>query len=63
MIVRIALILVVALLAIKFYQYIFQSTQNPEKKRKKKRKKKSFSSIKKDDVKDAEFEDIKGDDV
>ena len=58
MIVRIALILVAALLAIKFYQYIFQSRQSPEKKR----KKKSFSSIKKDDVKDAEFEDIKGDD-
>ena len=58
MIVRIALILAVILLAIRFYQYISQSKQVPEKKS----KQKNFSSIKKDDVKDAEFEDIKGDD-
>ena len=58
MIARIVLILVVALLAIRFYQYISQSKQVSEKKS----KQKNFSSIKKDDVKDAEFEDIKGDD-
>ena len=58
MIARIVLILVVALLAIRFYQYISQRKQVPEKKSKQKK----FSSIKKDDVKDAEFEDIKGDD-
>ena len=58
MIVRIALILVASLLAIRFYQYISKSKQVPEKKS----KQKNFSSIKKDDVKDAEFEDIKGDD-
>ncbi|MAX09431.1 MAG: hypothetical protein CMG13_01025 [Candidatus Marinimicrobia bacterium] len=57
MIARIVLVLVVALLAIRFYQYISQSKQVPEKKS----KQKNFSSIKKDDVKDAEFEDIKGD--
>ena len=58
MIVRIVLILVVALLAIRFYQYMSQSKQVPEKKS----KQKNFNSIKNDDVKDAEFEDIKGDD-
>ena len=57
MIARIVLILVVALLAIRFYQYISQSKQVSEKKS----KQKNFSSIKKDDVKDAEFEDMKGD--
>ena len=58
MIGKIILILIVALLAIKIYQYIFQNKPNLEKNK----KKKSFNSIKKDDVKDAEFEDIKGDD-
>ena len=57
MIIRIIVILIVALLAIKVYQYIFQCKTNLEKNK----KKKSFNSINKDDARDAEFEDIKDD--
>ena len=57
MIIRIIIILIIALLAIKVYQYIFQGKTNLEKNK----KKKSFNSIKKDDARDAEFEDIKDD--
>ena len=57
MIIRIIVILIVTLLAIKIYQYIFQGKTNLEKNK----KKKSFNSINKDDARDAEFEDIKDD--
>ena len=57
MIIRIVIILIVALLVIKVYQYIFQGKTNLEKNK----KKKSFNSINKDDARDAEFEDIKVD--
>ena len=57
MIIRIIIILIIALLAIKVYQYIFQGKTNLEKNK----KKKSFNSINKDDARDAEFEDIKDD--
>ena len=57
MIIRIIVILIVVLLAIKVYQYIFQGKTNLEKNK----KKKSFNSINKDDARDAEFEDIKDD--
>jgi len=56
---KITLILAVVLLAVKVYQYMFQvKVKQPSQM---KRKKRSFSSIKKDSVKDAEFEDIEGD--
>ena len=57
MIVRIILILTISLLIIKIYQHFFQNRQNL----KKKKKKKTFDSVKKNNVKDAEFEDIKSD--
>ena len=58
MIIRIVIILIVALLAIKVYQYIFQGKTNLRKNK----TKKSFNSINKDDARDAEFEDMKDDD-
>ena len=55
MVVRFILILIVALLAIICFQYLFQNKQNLGKAK----KRKSFNSVKKNDVKDADFEDIK----
>ena len=59
MIVKIILILVAIILAIIFYQYIFQVKDRQFSGIR--TKKKSFSSIKKDNVKDADFEDIEDD--
>jgi anionic cell wall polymer biosynthesis LytR-Cps2A-Psr (LCP) family protein len=65
MIVRIILILLAILLVIKIYPYINQTYQHFFQVKKKKKsgmrtKEKKFSSIKKDNIKDADFEDIQG---
>ena len=54
MLVRIILILTILLLIIKIYQYFFQNRRNT----KQYKKSDNFKSVKKGDVKDADFEDM-----
>ena len=54
MLARIILILTILLLIIKIYQYFFQKKQNTKQYKKSDR----FKSVKKGDVRDADFEDM-----
>ena len=54
MVVRFIIILIVALLAIMCFQYLFQNKKSSGRAK----KKKSFNSVKKKDVKDADFEEL-----